>query len=63
MHRVIVENKFGHWSAWFESHPEIAFGGETPGTATERLWDAHTGNQQAAFWSRNNRRLNEPLAD
>lgn len=36
--RIIVEEQFGHWSAWFEDQPATAFGGESPGTAVDRLW-------------------------
>lgn len=36
--RIIVEERFGHWSAWFEDIPGTTFGGDSPGTAVDRLW-------------------------
>lgn len=36
--RIIIEQQFGHWSTWFAGHPETAFGGDSPGTAVDRLW-------------------------
>lgn len=35
--RIIVECLHGHWSAWFDGHPELAFGGATPAEAVDRL--------------------------
>ena len=35
--RIIVECLHGHWSAWFEELPQIAFGGATPAEAVDRL--------------------------
>lgn len=32
--RIIIEEKDGHWTAWFEHQPEFAFGGST---ATEAI--------------------------
>ena len=34
---IITEQHLGHWSAWFEDHPELAFGGDSPATAATRL--------------------------
>lgn len=44
--RIIVEENFGHWAARFEGGDE-GWGGDTPGTAVERLWDAHLNSQAA----------------
>jgi hypothetical protein len=38
--RIITDYHIGHWSAWFENSPQVAYGGDTPGTATDRLWAA-----------------------
>ena len=35
--RIIVEERTGQWTAWFESQPEAAFGGRTPTEAVFRL--------------------------
>jgi hypothetical protein len=35
--RIIVERLHGHWSAWFDDKPQIAFGGATPAEAGDRL--------------------------
>jgi hypothetical protein len=35
--RVIIERQHGHWSAWFDGMPQIAFGGATPAEAVDRL--------------------------
>jgi hypothetical protein len=35
--RIIVERLQGHWSAWYDSEPQIAFGGATPAEAVDRL--------------------------
>jgi hypothetical protein len=43
--RIIVAESFRHWSAWFEGRPEIAFGGDSPGTAVDRLWAAYLQEQ------------------
>ena len=34
---IIAEEQHGHWSAWFEGHPETAFGGDRPDVAVSRL--------------------------
>lgn len=36
--RTVVERYFNDWSAWFEDDPGTAFGGDSPGTAVDRLW-------------------------
>jgi len=46
--RIIVEERFGDWTAWFSDHPEVAFGGDSPGTAVDRLWGAHIADEEAA---------------
>jgi hypothetical protein len=38
--QIVVSYHLGHWSAWFENSPQVAYGGDTPGTATDRLWAA-----------------------
>ena len=35
--RIIVERLHGHWSAWWEREPQIAFGGATPAEVVDRL--------------------------
>jgi len=37
MDRIIVERLHGHWSAWFDGQPQIAFGGASPAEAVDRL--------------------------
>lgn len=46
MNRIIIEDRFGHWTAWFEDTRHVAFGGDTPGTAVEHLWDNWIANQE-----------------
>ena len=46
--RIIVQQLHGHWSAWWEYEPQVAFGGATAGEAVDRLvgfvqFDAGTG--------------------
>lgn len=43
--RIIVAESQGHWNAWFEDRPFETFGGDTPGTAVERLWEAELNNR------------------
>lgn len=38
--RIIVDHLHDHWSAWFEGNPKTAFGGDSPGTAVDRLWES-----------------------
>jgi hypothetical protein len=45
--RIIVAETHGHWNAWFEDRPQETFGGDTPGTAVERLWEAELNNRAA----------------
>ena len=35
--RIIVQQLHGHWSAWWEHEPQIAFGGATTAEALDRL--------------------------
>jgi hypothetical protein len=35
--KIIVEEKEGHWTAWFDDLPQIATGGEYPCDAIKRL--------------------------
>ena len=35
--RIIVERQHGHWSAWFDGEPQIAFGRATPAEAVDLL--------------------------
>jgi len=35
--RIIVQLLHGHWSAWFDGEPQVAFGGATPAEAVDRL--------------------------
>lgn len=35
--RINVQQLHGHWTAWWESRPETAFGGATPAEAIDRL--------------------------
>lgn len=46
--RIIVAEHFGHWNAWFEDRPQETFGGDTPGTAVEWLWEAELNNREAS---------------
>lgn len=34
---IIVEKLHGHWPAWFDGMPQMAFGGATPAEAVDRL--------------------------
>ena len=34
--RIIVQQLHGHWSAWWEHEPQIAFRGATPAEAVDR---------------------------
>lgn len=36
--RIITAWHLGHWSAWFEDAPQVAYGGDTPVVAVERLF-------------------------
>jgi hypothetical protein len=45
--RIIVAEAHGHWNAWFEDRPFETFGGDTPGTAVERPWEAELNNRKA----------------
>jgi hypothetical protein len=45
--RIVVEERHGHWNAWFDDRPQETFGGDTPGTAVERLWEAELNNREA----------------
>lgn len=36
--RIIVAWHLGHWSAWFEDSPQVAYGGDTPVEAVQRLF-------------------------
>lgn len=38
---IIVDCHLGHWTAWFENTPQVAYGGATPGEAVDRLHAAH----------------------
>jgi hypothetical protein len=49
---IIVAEAFEHWNAWFEDRPMHTFGGDTPGTAVERLWDAELNNREASLLKR-----------
>ncbi len=44
---IIVAEAHGHWNVWFEDRPHETFGGDTPGTAVERLWAAELDNRKA----------------
>lgn len=35
--RIIVQQLHGHWSAWWETCPQVSFGGATPAEAVDRL--------------------------
>ena len=37
--RIITAWHLGHWSAWFEDSPQVAYGSNTPVVAVERLFD------------------------
>ena len=45
MVKIIVEKHDGHWSAWIDVVPEVAFGGEWPSQAIEKLID-HFGREK-----------------
>jgi len=45
--RIIVACHLGHWTAWFEDAPHVAFGGTTPAEAVDRLHGAHFGRVEA----------------
>ena len=47
MHNIIVENRSGHWNAWDESSPGVAFGGDSPTVALEWLFDSHGWNRDS----------------
>lgn len=40
---IIVEQRDGHWSAWFSGQPQIACGGQWPAHAIQRLIDGFGG--------------------
>ena len=42
--KIIVEEKDGQWSAWFNDLPQVAIGGEWPSDAITRLLE-HAGEQ------------------
>ena len=42
---IIVEQMHGHWSAWFSGTPQVAYGGQWPADAIQRLLDAIGGDQ------------------
>ena len=42
--KVVVEEKEGQWSAWFEDLPQVAIGGEWPSDAIRKLLE-HFGEQ------------------
>lgn len=44
--RIIVEERHGHWNAWFENRPHETFGGDTLGNAVERLWETELNNRE-----------------
>ena len=35
--RIIIQQLHGHWTAWWQSQPETAFGGTTPAEAVDLL--------------------------
>ena len=37
---IIAEQQDGHWSAWQDSYPCLAYGGETAAAAVSRLCEA-----------------------
>ena len=42
---IIVEQRDGHWSAWFSGRPQLSCGGQWPAQAIQRLLDGHGGNE------------------
>lgn len=42
--KIIVEERDGHWTAWFEDLPQVALGGEWPSDAINRLIE-HVGQE------------------
>lgn len=42
---IIVEQRDGHWSAWFSGQPQIACGGPWPTVAIQRLIEAFGGTE------------------
>jgi hypothetical protein len=51
--RIIVERSpHGHWEAWFDGRPQVTFGGDSPGTAVDRLWEAALNNRAMQAESR-----------
>lgn len=39
--KIIAEENFGHWTAWFRETPQVAFGGDNADVAVRRLARAH----------------------
>ena len=42
--KIIVEERDGHWTAWFIDLPQVAIGGEWPSDAIKRLLK-HVGEE------------------
>lgn len=40
---IIVEQRDGHWMAWFSGQPQVACGGSWPTVAIQRLIEAFGG--------------------
>jgi hypothetical protein len=45
--RIIVEERSGQWTAWFEDAPGTGFGGDSPGTSVDRLWGWWIATEEA----------------
>lgn len=49
MSRIVVEQSpHGHWDAWFADRPFETWGGDSPGTAVDRLWSVWLNNPKDA---------------
>ena len=42
--KIIVEEKDGHWTAWFKDLPQVSTGGEWPAEAIKKLLE-HIGTE------------------
>jgi len=45
--QIIVAERFSSWAAWFADRPHESYGGDSPGTAVDRLWGAYLANVEA----------------
>jgi len=49
--RIVVQELHGHWSAWWEHTPQIAFGGADPAEAVDGLVGIRLSARRLTRWS------------